>query len=69
MKRTNLVLHEHTLDEAKAVSGLKTYSEVVNLALREYVRRKRFEQIDRFAGSDVWEGRLPYMRDDSDVSH
>ena len=68
MKRTNLVLDEKSLDEAKAMSGLKTYSEVVNVALREYVRRKTFERIDRFAGSDVWEGSLPYMRDDADVS-
>ena len=68
MKRTNLVLDEQILDEAKTISGLKTYSQVVNAALNEYVRRKKFERIDRFAGSDVWQGNLPLMRDDSDVS-
>ena len=67
MKRTSLVLHEQVLDAAKTASGLNTYSEVVNLALREYVNRRKFEQIDRFAGSGIWEGDLCVMRNDSDV--
>jgi len=36
MKRTNLVLDEQLLDRAKAVSGLRTYSQVVNEALSEF---------------------------------
>lgn len=64
MKRTNLVLDEQTLDEAKALTGSRTYSETVNLALRDLVRRRRFAEIDRFAGSDVWDGDLKVMRDD-----
>ena len=64
MKRTNLVLDEQTLETAKALTGSRTYSDTVNIALRELVRRRRFAEIDRFAGSDVWEGNLSKMRDD-----
>jgi Arc/MetJ family transcription regulator len=65
MKRTNLVLDENKLDEAKTVSGSRTYSETVNLALEEYIRRHTFAQIDTFAGTDVWEGDLSVMREDT----
>jgi Arc/MetJ family transcription regulator len=68
MKRTNLVLDEKTLDEAKRITGVRTYSEVVNLALAELVRRRTFARIDQFASSDVWEGDLSAMRDDGFVS-
>ena len=63
MKRTNLVLDEQLLDAAQLAVGLKTYSDVVNLALSELVRRKTFEKIDRYASSDVWEGDLAELRD------
>ncbi len=63
MKRTNLVLDERLLDAAQLAVGLKTYSDVVNLALSELVRRKTFERIDRYASSDVWEGDLADLRD------
>ncbi len=66
MKRTNLVLDEKKLDEAKTVSGSRTYSETVNIALEEYIRRHTFAQIDSFAGTDVWEGDLSDMREDAD---
>jgi Arc/MetJ family transcription regulator len=65
MKRTNLVLDEHILDEARTLAGTRTYSEVVNLALRELVRRISFTRIDGFANSGVWDGNLGDMRDDA----
>ena len=64
MRRTSLMLDEQTLDEVKALTGSRTYSDAVNLALRELVRRRRFAEIDRFAGSGVWDGDLTAMRDD-----
>ena len=64
MKRTNLVLDEQVLERAKAVSGLRTYSEVVNVALSEYIRLKNYAEIDQFASSGVWEGDLAVMRED-----
>jgi hypothetical protein len=65
MKRTNLVLDELILDEARRVAGTRTYSEVVNLALRELVRRARFAHIDTFVSSGIWEGELGEMRGDT----
>ncbi len=64
MKRTNLVLDELLLDTARSISGLRTYSEVVNTALRELVKRRTFDRIDAYAASDVWEGNLTERRDD-----
>ena len=60
------MLDEQALEEARKESGLKTYSEVVNLALREFVRRRTFARIDDFAFTDVWEGPLSEMRKDRD---
>jgi len=65
MKRTNLVLDEEKLDLAKTMSGSRTYSATVNIALEEYIRRHTFAQIDTFAGTDVWQGDLSAMREDT----
>lgn len=67
MKRTNLVLDEHALERAKAVLGASTYSETVNVALRELIRRRTFAQIDSYASSNIWEGNVAEMRGDVDV--
>jgi len=41
MKRTNLVLDEQLLAEATRLSGEKTYSAAVMLALGDFVRRAK----------------------------
>jgi Arc/MetJ family transcription regulator len=64
MKRTNLVLDEETLQEARRISGAKTYSEVVNKALSELVRRHRMRSITEFFGKGLWKGDLAEMRED-----
>jgi Arc/MetJ family transcription regulator len=64
MKRTNLVLDEHILDEARRLAGERTSSGVVNLALRDLVRRIKARRILDLAGSGLWEGNLSDMRDD-----
>jgi Arc/MetJ family transcription regulator len=64
MKRTNLVLDESLLEEATRLSGLRTYSKTVDLALAEFVRRIRAGRILQLAGSGLWEGDLAGMRDD-----
>ncbi len=68
MKRTNLVVDTQLLETAKRELGLKTYSETVNECLREVLRRRTFEKIDSYAGSDIWEGSLSEMREDRGVS-
>lgn len=68
MKRTNLVLNEETLEEALRLSGERTYSAAVDLALKEFVRRARAKQILQLAGSGLWHGDLGEMRGDWAVS-
>jgi hypothetical protein len=64
MKRTNLVLREDLLDEALRVSGERTYSQAVERALEDFVRRMKAGQILQLAGSGLWEGSLAEMRAD-----
>jgi len=64
MKRTNLVLDEHLLEEAVRLSGERTYSRAVERALDDFVRRARARRILDLAGSGLWEGTLSEMRDD-----
>jgi Arc/MetJ family transcription regulator len=64
MKRTNLVLDEEVLKEATRILGAKTYSEAVNTALQEVVRRNQVQSISRFFGTGIWKGDLAEMRED-----
>ena len=65
MKRTNLVLREDLLREAVAVSGEKTYSRAVEVALEDFVRRAKARRILELRGSGAWSGDLSAMRRDS----
>ncbi len=65
MKRTNLVLDEELLEEAVQLSGQKTYSKTVELALRDWVSRAKARRILDLRGSGLWEGELATMRGDS----
>ena len=64
MRRTNLVLDEQLLEEATRVSGQRTYSRTVDLALSELLRRARAGKLLALAGSGLWEGDLSVMRSD-----
>ena len=65
MKRTNLVLDERLLEEASRLSGQRTYSKTVDLALSDFVRRARAGKVLSLAGSGLWDGNLSEMRRDS----
>lgn len=65
MKRTNLIIDEEVLEEAMRLTGERSQSAVVRLALEELVRRARARQILELAGSGAWEGDLAEMRGDS----
>lgn len=67
MKRTNLVLDESLLEEATRLSGERTYSRTVERALRDFVRRAKARRILDLAGSGLWEGDLPVVREDRSV--
>ena len=64
MKRTNVVLDEHLLEEAVRVSGERTYARTIERALEEMVRRSKALGIDQLAGSGLWVGNLSEMRGD-----
>jgi len=64
MKRVNIMLDEHLLEEALRVSGERSYSKAVGRALTEFVRRLRSRRIFELAGSGLWEGSLSEMRQD-----
>jgi Arc/MetJ family transcription regulator len=65
MKRTNLVLNEHLLEEATRLAGERTYSKTVNRALEDFVNRIKARRILELAGSGLWEGDLAEMRGDN----
>jgi Arc/MetJ family transcription regulator len=62
MKRTNLVLREDLLKQAVSLSGEKTYSRAVEVALEDFVRRAKARKILELRGSGLWEGDLGEMR-------
>ncbi len=64
MKRTNLVLDEHLLEEAVRLSGERTYSRAVERALADFVRRIKARRILELEGSGLWEGNLSETRGD-----
>ena len=67
MKRTNLVLSEGLLDEARRLSGERTYSRTVERALRDFIARVKARRILELAGSDLWSGDLSVVREDRAV--
>ena len=67
MKRTNLVLDPHLLEEATRVLRVKTYSAAVNMALQEVLRVRRIQQLPEFFGTKLWEGSLTQMREDQPI--
>jgi hypothetical protein len=64
MKRTNLVLDAHLLEEATRVLEARTWSAAVNLALAEVLRVRRIQRIPSFFGENLWAGNLSEMRED-----
>jgi Arc/MetJ family transcription regulator len=64
MKRTNLVLNGELLDEARRLSGEKTYSATVDRALEDFVRRAKAGRILELEHSGEWQGDLAEMRGD-----
>ena len=59
------MLDELLLKEAVALSGAKTFSMTVDVALHDYVRRAKARKILELAGSGAWEGDLAEMRGDA----
>jgi Arc/MetJ family transcription regulator len=59
------MLNETLLKAAVAATGSKTYSEAVNAALAEAVRRAGARGLGALKGIGGWEGNLASMRGDT----
>jgi len=51
--RTNIVLDDTLVADAMRLGGLATKREAVEVALREYVARKRSKRVLKLAGADL----------------
>lgn len=63
MKRTNIVMDEELVAEAKKLTGIPTQRALVDHALRELVKRKKQKRILNRFGKVKWEGNLNEMRE------
>jgi Arc/MetJ family transcription regulator len=62
MGRTNVVLDDRLVAEAKKLAGEKTARETIDLALREFVARRKRRDILAWEGKVHWEGDLDRIR-------
>ena len=60
--RTNVDLDELLLAEAMKISGITTKKAVLELVLREYLRKNNMKKILKYRGKNIWEGNLEEMR-------
>ena len=73
MMRTTLELDEKALDEVRKLTGEKNKGKAVNLALAEYIRRRKLDDLRKLLGTleleDNWreleELELAEMKDKS----
>ncbi|NDE17645.1 type II toxin-antitoxin system VapB family antitoxin [bacterium] len=63
-RRTNLVIDEGLLKEAKRILEADTYSATVNFALAEVIRIAKVKSLTGLFGTGIWEGDLAEMRRD-----
>jgi Arc/MetJ family transcription regulator len=64
MKRTNVMLDEELVEEACRITGQRTWSGVIDHALKEIVRRDKIQKLFDLAGTNWWQGDLAEMRGD-----
>lgn len=53
--RTNIVLNDELIDEAMRLADLRTKRETVDMALREFVARRRQRQILDLVGEPLFD--------------
>ena len=62
--RTNIVIEDTLMKEAKIASGLKTKKDTIESALRLLIKVKSQSFIRKYKGKLKWEGDLESMRKD-----
>lgn len=60
--RTNIVIDDKLVNEGFKLTKVRTKKELVNLALKELVDRRKRKAILKFEGKIKWEGNLDEMR-------
>ena len=58
----NVKIDDHLLSEAMKISGMDTQAAVLNLALKEYLRKNNRKKILKYRGKNIWEGNIEEMR-------
>jgi Arc/MetJ family transcription regulator len=62
MKRTNVVLDEKVVGQAKKATGIQVTRQLLDFALRELLRHRKQRNILKLRGNVEWEGDLDEMR-------
>ena len=60
--RTNIVIDDELINEAMALSQIKTKRAVVETGLKLLVQIKKQERIKKFRGKLKWDGNLDALR-------
>lgn len=60
--RTNIVLDDKLVEEGLKLTKLRTRKDLVNLALRELIEKRKRKEALKLEGKVEWEGSLDEMR-------
>jgi Arc/MetJ family transcription regulator len=60
--KTNILLDDEIIEEAKELTSLKTKRDIIDLALRELVKNLRKKKQLKLRRKGLWEGNLREMR-------
>jgi len=60
--KTNIVLDDEIIEEAKELTSLKTKRDIIDLALKELVKNLRKKKQLKLRHKGLWEGNLREMR-------
>jgi len=60
--KTNVDLDDLLLTEAMKISGMTTKKAVLELVLKEYLRKNNMKKILKYRGENIWEGNLEEIR-------
>jgi Arc/MetJ family transcription regulator len=62
MTRTNIILDDDIVEEAKELTSFKTKREVIDFALRELVKQLRRKKLLTMRHKGMWQGDLSKWR-------
>lgn len=67
--RTNVILDETLVQQAKALTGIRTTRAVIDEALRLLVQLREQSQVRELRGKLLWEGDLAMLRETRSVEY